>query len=125
MRHTRNNFTKDTKRQAFDRSKVNGVAICECHLIPHVFPVPCGLPLGIGNTFYEHIDPSRISGRNDLANAAALTKTCWRYKTDTFDTPVITKTRHLEDFTAGIKPDRKITGWRNFKGEPVYADRER
>lgn len=96
---TRNNFTKETQRQALERA--NG--ICECHLIPHVFKVFCGLPLGDGNTFFEHIDPDAICGRNDLANAATLTKTCWRYKSSFYDQPIIAKVKRVSDIAHGIK----------------------
>ena len=108
MKCSRNNFTKETQRQALARSK----GICECHLIPHVFNVPCGLPLGDGNTFFEHIDPDAISGRNDLANAAALTRNCWRYKTSFYDPPVIAKVRRVSDLAHGIKDPwrRKLPG---------------
>lgn len=98
-RAARQEFSSDTKRQAYARSR----GICECHLIPHVFPTPCGLPLGDGNTFYEHITPDAYLGRNDLANCAALTKTCWRFKTDTFDLPTIAKTERNFDAAKGIK----------------------
>ncbi len=74
IRHRRNNFTAATKREAFERA----AGVCECSLIPHVFKVACGCALSPGNTFYEHIDPDAISGRNDLDNCAVLTKTCWR-----------------------------------------------
>lgn len=97
--HTRNNFSSSTKRLAFERSK----GICECHLIPHVFKMFCGAALSDGNTFYEHIDPDRISGRNDLDNAAVLTRTCWRYKTSFYDQPVIAKVRRLGDRARGIR----------------------
>lgn len=96
----RNNFTSDTKRQAYKRSK----GICECHLIPHVFKVFCGLALGSGNTFYEHIHPDKISGRNDLDNAAVLTRTCWKFKTANYDLPVIAKVKRIEDRARGIRP---------------------
>jgi hypothetical protein len=99
MRTRRNEFTAQTKRDAFERS--NG--ICECHLIPHVFKVACGLPLGDGNTFYEHIDPDRISSRNDLANCAVLTRGCWRYKSNSYDKPTIARTNHRQDRARGIK----------------------
>lgn len=97
--HRRNNFTKETKRLAFERS--NG--ICECHLIPHVFKVACGCKLTDGNTFYEHIDPDAISGRNDLDNAAALTKTCWSFKTNSYDKRVIAKSNRTLDRSRGIR----------------------
>lgn len=100
MRHRRNEFSADTKRQAFARSR----GVCECHLIPHVFPQPCGLRLSEGNTFFEHIDPDRISGRNDIDNAAVLTKTCWRIKTAVYDHRVIARVRKREDRSHGIRP---------------------
>lgn len=106
MRHTRKEFSADTKRQAFRRSQ----GICECHLIPHVFPEPCGRPLGEGNTFYEHIHPDRISGRNDLDNAACLTKTCWSIKTNTYDKPVIARVRKREDRSHNIRPAPSLPG---------------
>lgn len=107
-RHQRRNFTSPTKREAFRRS--NG--ICECHLIPHVFDVACGCPLGAGNTFYEHIDPDAICGRNDLDNCAALTKTCWNFKTNNHDKPVIARAKRRHDRFRGIRPNvsRPITG---------------
>ncbi|MBN9053459.1 MAG: HNH endonuclease, partial [Rhizobiales bacterium] len=66
-------FSSSVKRTALERS----AGICECHLIPHVFPDACGRPIGPGNTFYEHIDPEAISKRNDIENCAVLCRTCW------------------------------------------------
>jgi 5-methylcytosine-specific restriction enzyme A len=100
MTHRRAEFSAETKRQAFRRSG----GICECHRIPHVFPQPCGCALVTGAIFYEHINPSQISGRNDLDNAAALTKTCWRIKTSTHDLPVIAKVKRVADRVLGIRP---------------------
>lgn len=99
--HTRNNFTKETKRSAYERSQ----GICECHLIPHVFKVACGRPLSPGNCFYEHVNPDAICGRNDLDNCCALTKTCWSYKTNSYDKPVIAKSNRTRDLARGIKPN--------------------
>jgi hypothetical protein len=113
---TRNNFTKDTQRKAFARS--NG--ICECHRlavagVPGFSSEGCGRPLGIGNTFYEHIDPDALSKDNSLENAAALVKTCWRKKTDTYDKRVIAKSVRVADLAAGIKDPwrRKLPGGRD------------
>ena len=107
---SRHNFSKGTQRRALRRA--NG--ICECHLIRHVFKVACGLPLGDGNTFFEHIDPDAISGRNDLANAAVLTRNCWRYKTSFYDQPIIAKVRRVSDLAHGIKAPwrRRLPGGR-------------
>ena len=108
MRHRRNEFPLDVKRQALARSK----GICECHLMPWIFPSACGRPLGEGNTFYEHIHPDRISGRNDLDNAATLTKTCWHFKTNSYDKPVIARVRKREDRSHGIRPAPTLPGSR-------------
>lgn len=99
----RNNFSKDTQRQAFARS----CGICECHRlaaagVPGFSAEGCGRPLGIGNTFYEHINPDVLSGDNSLENAAALVRTCWRLKTDTYDLPIIAKAERIADSAAGI-----------------------
>ena len=104
----RREFTKETQRQALARSK----GVCECHLIPHVFKVACGLPLGDGNTFYEHIDPDHLCRDNSLSNCAALSKTCWKIKTAIYDLPVIAKVKRVSDLARGIKDPwrRKLPG---------------
>lgn len=108
-------FPSSVKRAALERSK----GICECHLIPHVFPVACGRPIGPGNTFYEHIDPDAISKRGDIDNCAVLSRTCWRIKTDSYDKPVIAKSRRIRDMNFGIKARfrKRLPGGRdsNFK----------
>ena len=109
IRHTRNNFTAATKREAYERS----AGICECHLIPHVFKAACGRPLGPGNTFYEHIEPDRIGGLNDLDNCAALTKTCWKLKTSTYDRPTIDKSKRVADLARGIRSRSRLVGSRD------------
>lgn len=108
MRHRRNEFSAETKRQAFARSG----GICECHMIPHVFPQACGRPLSQGNTWYEHIDPDRISGRNDLANCAVLTKTCGRIKSAVYDQVLVARVRKREDRARGIRPAPTLPGSR-------------
>lgn len=96
---TRLNFTTDTQRKALARSK----GICECHLIPHVFKVACGLPLGNANTFFEHIDPDGLRKDNSLANCAALTRTCWKFKTHGYDQPVVARAKRVSDKFNGIR----------------------
>ncbi|MDP2410400.1 MAG: hypothetical protein Q8M26_08945 [Pseudolabrys sp.] len=96
---TRLNFTTDTQRQALARSK----GICECHLIPHVFKVFCGLPLGNANTFFEHIDPDGLRKDNSLSNCAVLTRTCWKFKTHRFDQPVVARAKRISDKHNGVK----------------------
>ncbi len=102
----RRHFTKETQRAALKRSG----GICECHLMPHIFSVPCGLKLGTGNTFFEHINADRSD--NSLENAACLTRNCWRYKTSFYDQPIIAKVRRVSDLAHGIKNPwrRKLPG---------------
>lgn len=104
-------FSSSVKRTALERS----AGICECHLIPHVFAVACGRPIGTGNTFFEHIDPDAISKRNDIENCAVLCRTCWRAKTDSYDKPTIAKARRIRDVNFGIKDRwrRRLPGSRD------------
>lgn len=90
----RREFSKDTKRAALKRSG----GICECHRMPKIFPVACGLKHGHGNRFFEHVDPDGAGGSNDLERCAVLTKTCWRYKTDHYDKPLVAKVIRQRDF---------------------------
>lgn len=100
IRHRRNEFSSVTKREAYQRSR----GICECHLIPHVFDVACGVELNSRTgIFYEHIDPDAISHRNDIDNCAVLTKTCWSYKTNSHDKPTIAKSNRVQDRARGIR----------------------
>lgn len=119
MRHRRNEFSVETKRQAFARA----AGICECHLIPHVFPQACGLPLSAGNTFYEHIILDRICGRNDLDNCAVLTKTCWRLKTASYDLPLVARVRRREDRHHGIRPAPSLPAARRDPFKKTLAGR--
>lgn len=90
----RREFSKETKRAALARSG----GVCECHLMPWIFPVACGLRLGHGNTFFEHINPDGAGGGNDIANAAVLTRTCWKAKTDSYDKGKVAKVIRQRDF---------------------------
>ena len=86
------------QREALWRSK----GVCECHLIPHVFSTRCGRPLGVGDTFYEHIVCDQITKDNSLENCAVLTRTCWRLKTASYDLPTIAKAKRNFDRHYGI-----------------------
>lgn len=115
MTRRRAEFSAETKRQAYERSKDGaGVARCECYRIPHVFPEPCGVPLVTGQIFYEHCVQDAIGGGNDLDNCAVLTKTCWRLKTSTYDLPVIAKVKRVADRDRGIyrTPRQRLHGGR-------------
>lgn len=110
----RSEFPASVKREALERSK----GICECHLIPHVFNVFCGRPLGPANTFFEHIDCDNLRKDNSLQNCAVLTRTCFRFKTAHHDLPVIAKAKRNFDSHNGIaRPRRTLPGGR---GDPFY-----
>ncbi len=98
---SRREFSNDTKRAAHKRSGGK----CECSRLAHIpgFKAEgCGMPLGEGNIFYEHINVDRNSHDNSLANCAVLTKTCWKIKTATYDLPLIAKTDRQFDRAIGI-----------------------
>lgn len=101
MTHTRREFTKATKREAFTRS--NG--ICECHRVRTLptYRTGCGVRLSSGNVFYEHIEQDAIGGSNTIENCAALSKTCWKLKTATIDLPHIAKQNRQRDRERGTQ----------------------
>lgn len=111
----RREFSNPVKRAAFARSR----GICECHRItgvPGLLPGGCNKPLGVGNLFYEHINPDGRGGAPSLDNCACLTKTCWRIKTDTFDRPVVAKANRQRDMAIAIRTSaggQKIPGGRS------------
>ncbi len=129
-------FPSETRRQAYKRS--NG--ICECHRIPWLNrPTGCGVKLGPGNVFYEHITPDAIRPDNSIENCAALAKTCWSEKTATYDLPLIAKSDRQQDRHRGIRPTPRqaLVGsrssnikirigkppvWRD-SGKPLWSDR--
>lgn len=88
-RDHRNEFTEQTKQDALLRSR----GVCECYRIAGF--LGCGRPLSTGNVYFEHINQDYFSHDNSLANCAALTKTCFRRKTDTVDTPAIAKSKRI------------------------------
>lgn len=94
-------FTSETKRLAYRRSG----GLCECRRIPFLRrPHGCGIVLGAGNVFYEHVIPDNMRPDNSLDNCAVLCRTCWREKTSRYDRKVIAKSNHTRDRNRGIKP---------------------
>ncbi len=105
---TRLEFKSATKRDAYKRSR----GVCECARIPFLRrPKGCGIVLGTGNVFYEHIIPDNIQRDNSLDNCAVLCRTCWREKTSRYDAKVIAKSNHQRDRARGIT--------RMLKGRPL------
>ncbi len=116
---SRAEFTRKTKRAAFDRSSGQ----CECSRIPHVFPNPCGQPFDSKGIRYEHIEPDAIGKKNDLDNCAALRKQCWRYKTDKYDKPVIAKSNRVRDRYIKAKTSRfPMVGGRGTKWKRTFSN---
>lgn len=109
--NTRREFSPTVKRAALKRSR----GVCECHRIPRVFEVACGRPLGEGNCFYEHVTADGAGGDPTLDNCAALTKTCWTYKTNQYDKKQVADTKRLADRSRNIRPrvSRPLPGGRH------------
>lgn len=117
-RSSKNEFSRAVKGEAWRRAK----GICECHLVPQLMAIlhgnPCNARLGpVGNIFYEHIICVELDGDNTLDNAAVLTRTCWRLKTNTYDIPAIARAARLGDADHGIfvPPRNPLPGGR---GDP-------
>lgn len=118
----RNEFSAKTREAAHKRSG----GLCELHLIlghcgSDVGTRVCISKLGEGTTFYEHINPDYNSKDNSLQNCACLCRACWRWKTRTYDLPLIAKTKRQHRRAIGIKKPSTFRGWRNFRGEIVRA----
>jgi hypothetical protein len=93
-------FTKQTKREAWDRSG----GLCEAS--GELYGLPpgqrCNMPLRTG-VEYDHIILEANSHDNSLGNCAAVCPPCHRYKTDKHDTPTAAKTQRQEDKNIGIR----------------------
>ncbi len=104
MRSKRNDFSRKTKREAWERAG----GVCEARRLwwagAEHFEYLCTAKLGpVGNIYYEHIIPDRIGGKNTLDNCAVLCRNCWKIKTAKYDQPKAAKTRRQEDMARGIR----------------------
>jgi hypothetical protein len=113
MINRRLEFTKQTKRDADERSG----GICECHRLKGIAGFTgegCGIALGPGNRFFEHIICDGLRKDNSLDNCAVLTKTCWKRKT-AWDQPVVAKAKRVWDAWRGIngRTSQPVPGSRN------------
>lgn len=93
-------FTRPTKREAWDRSDGE----CECHRVPDLKrPFGCGVRLNINSgIYYEHIIQDAIKSDNSINNCAVLCRTCWREKTS-IDIPTIARSNRIRDWARGIR----------------------
>lgn len=99
-RSRRYEFSKQTKREALQRSG----KLCEA--VGPVYGLPpgqrCNAPLDNGVEFDHYPAPATDKGSDTIENCVATCKTCHRFKTSTFDVPVQAKTKRVSDKHQGI-----------------------
>ena len=120
VKNVRREFSARTKREAWSRA--NGY--CEGVVgYKNGKPIKCNAPLGRGGFHYDHIDPDWFSKDNELENAQVLCHLCHRLKTK-IDITAIAKSKRIIDKRTKVHiAKRPFAGWRNFRGEVVYAKR--
>jgi len=106
----RREFSKATRALAFERTKGK----CE----------RCTARLYIGKFRFNHRIPDWMGGEPTLENCEVLCVNCDSEQTYKKDIPAIAKSKRIIDKRLAKKP-RSITGWKNFRGEPIRASRER
>lgn len=110
---SRAEFSKTTKRQAYERS----TGLCEAsgafYGLDSVTRCNASLKYGVE---YDHIILEANSHDNSLENCAAVCKKCHGIKTRTRDIPTAAKTVRQQDKARGITnaksrwPSRKLSG---------------
>jgi len=116
-------FTKPVRRDALKR------AGGRCEASGSIFGLEpgqrCSVSLANGVRF-EHLNPDANSKDNSLENCAAVCLSCWRYKTDHFDKPLVAKTLRQQDKDSGIrnsrgfwKPEGYKYSWRTGRMEKI------
>ena len=113
-------FSKKTKVLAFERAKGR----CENLETSSQFESPCGAKLYPGNCEFDHVIPAELGGDSSLSNCQVLCRNHHKNKTRK-DQANIGRARRVHAKHLGIKKPRSITGWKNFRGEPIRASRER
>ncbi|RAS13506.1 HNH endonuclease signature motif containing protein [Ensifer adhaerens] len=97
---SRNEFTKQTKRDALKRSGM------KCEAVGKMYGFEagegCDAPLSFGVEF-DHIVLDANSKDNSLSNCAAVCVRCHRWKTAKHDIPMAAKTVRMQDKHLGIK----------------------
>lgn len=103
----RKEFTKKTKRQAYERSK----GLCEAigKLYGWDSGKRCNADLTKG-VEYDHVLRASDGGDNDLDNCLAVCVACHAHKTTKFDVPQAAKTKRMSDKAKGVsKPSSKLS----------------
>ena len=72
----------------------------------------------------DHIKPLWLGGENRESNMQILCVACHKKKTGG-EAGIRAKTNRVRQKHFGLRKDRTIRAWRNFKGEIVRAGRER
>jgi 5-methylcytosine-specific restriction enzyme A len=85
----------------------------------------CTRKLMQGDYHYDHEIPDALGGQATLENCRVLCRACHALKTTKADVPRIAKAKRNFRTAHGIKKDRTIRAWRNFRGEIVRASRAR
>ena len=73
---------------------------------------------------YDHIIALALGGQHREGNIALVLSGVHKEKSRN-DRRLQAKSDRIRKRHAGIKKPRKITGWKNFRGEPVRASRDR
>lgn len=106
MSANRREFKQTTRKAALKR------AAGRCEGYGEIFGLGtnrCGGALAHG-VYFEHVDPDYNSKDNSLENCAAVCPRCWRFKTDTYDKPLVAKTKRMAAKDCGLKRPKGTWG---------------
>lgn len=100
-RSRRYEFSKQTKREALQRSGKLCEAVGSVYgLLPGQ---RCNAPLDAGVEFDHYPAPATDKGSDKLENCVACCKTCHGFKTRSYDTPMQAKGKRVSDKHLGIR----------------------
>jgi 5-methylcytosine-specific restriction endonuclease McrA len=122
-------MTERTWEPMDPRTKLTRKQIAELFLRQDGLCPLCGQKLQTkGHKPVEFIDEHMIArwagGSEDLGNRALVCKPCAKGKTAAEATE-LAKMKAVRDRHIGAKKSKQpFKGWRNFRGEPVYANQE-
>jgi len=102
----RREFSKQTKRQALERSQLRCEAVGPLYGLEE--GIRCSIPLSHGVEF-DHWIADALGGDNSLENCLSVCPRCHRAKTSRNDVPKAAKTKRVADKHKGITgPKAKI-----------------
>jgi len=105
----RSEFSKQTKRDAYDRS----LGFCEGSGQRYGLPIGkrCNASLSRG-IIYDHDNPDANSKDNSLGNCRCICLACNKFKTGKIDIPMIAKTQRQQDKARGITKAKPKSRWK-------------